>query len=80
MILLQRVLFSRNDVPIYATVHAVMLSKKHQRSSTVQEEGLKNEGRQHLLLLHDQAHDKRGIEKPLYVYINRAKLTGHIFE
>ena len=32
--------------------YAVMLSKKHQRSSTVQEERLTNEGRHHFLLLH----------------------------
>ena len=30
--------------PIYATVHAVMLSKKCQRSSTVHMEGVTNEG------------------------------------
>ena len=36
----------------FSVVHAVMLSKKHQRNSTVQEEGLTNEGRQCLLLLH----------------------------
>ena len=36
--------------PIYAAVHSVMSSKKHQRSSTVQEVGLTNEGRHHLLL------------------------------
>ena len=31
----------------FMPVYAVMLSKKHQRSSTVQEEGLTNEGRHH---------------------------------
>ena len=31
--------------PISAVVHAVTLSKKHQRSSTLEEKGLKNEGR-----------------------------------
>ena len=36
---------------IYATVRAVMFGKKHRRSSSAQEEGLTNEGRQHLLLL-----------------------------
>ena len=35
--------------PVYATVH-VVISKKHQSSSTMQEEGLANEGRHHLLL------------------------------
>ena len=44
--------------PIYAAAPAVMLSKKHQRSTTVQEEGLTDEGR-HLLC--KQVHDKRGI-------------------
>ena len=32
-------------MPTYAIVHAVMLGKKHQISSTIQEEGLTNEGR-----------------------------------
>ena len=40
-------------------------SKKHRRSSTVQEEGLTNEGRHHLLLLHKQA-----------LNITRARLTA----
>ena len=41
MELLQRLLCSQKYAyaTIYATVHAVMLSKKHQGSSTVQEEG-----------------------------------------
>ena len=39
-------------------------------------EGLTNEGRHHLLFLHKQVHDKRGIEEPLYAYITRAKLTA----
>ena len=77
---------SKVHPPIYAIVHAVMLSKKHQRSSsTVQEEGLTNEGRHHLLLLHKQVHDKRSIAESLHVYINRVRLTvcevgWHIFE
>ena len=41
--------------PTHAAVHAVMLSKKHHRSSTVQGEGLSNED--HLQLLHKQAHE-----------------------
>ena len=61
--------------PIYAAVHAVMLSKKHRRSSTTQEEGLTNEGRHNLLLLHKQAHDKRGIAESLHAQITRARLT-----
>ena len=52
-----------------------MSSKKHQRSSAVQEEGLRNEDRHHLLLLHEQVHDKRGIVESLQVYTNRARLT-----
>ena len=80
MKLFQRVLFSRNDVPIYAEVHAVMLSKKHRRSSTVQEDGVTNEGRHHLLfILHEQAHDKRGIAEPLHVYINIAASEVGVF-
>ena len=69
---------------MYATVHLVKLIKKHWRSSIVQEEGLTNKGRHHLLLLHKQAHDKRGIAELQHVYINRAKLIaswdGRIFE
>ena len=47
----------------------------------MQEEGLTNEGRHHLLLLHKQAHDKSSIAELLH---NRARLTacemGVIFE
>ena len=53
MKLLQRVLFSLKSTPTYlfrSTWDHV--SKKHQRSSTLQEEGLTNEARRHLLLLH----------------------------
>ena len=62
--------------PIYVAVHAVMLSKKHHRSSTVQEEGLTNEGRHHLLLLCNHAHDKRGTAESRHAQITRAKLTA----
>ena len=41
----------------------------------MQEEGLINEGRHHLLLLHNQVHDKRGIVESLQVYITMARLT-----
>ena len=51
-----------------------MFSKKHQRSTTVQD--LKNEGRYHLLLLHEQAHDKRGIVESLQAYIARVRVTA----
>ena len=47
---------------------------KEQRNSTGQGEGLTNEGRHWLLLVHKQVHDKEGIAKSLQVYINRAKL------
>ena len=60
---------------IYASVYDVMLSKKHQRSSTEQEEGLTNEGRHHLLLFRKQALDKRGIAESQHVYITRGRLT-----
>ena len=43
---------------IYAVVHVVMFNKKHRISSTVQEEKLTNDGRHHLLLLHNQVHHK----------------------
>jgi len=65
------IFLSKVRPPIYAIVHAVMLSKKHQRSSTVQEEGLTNEDRHHL---HKQAHEK-SIAESLQAYINRARLT-----
>ena len=48
-------------------------AKKHQKSGTVQEEGLTNEGRHHLLLLHKQAHHIVG---SLPAHINRAGLTA----
>ena len=51
----------------------VTLSKKHRKSHTVQEEGLTNEGRHDLLLLHKLAHDKRGVEE---AYKNRAGLSA----
>ena len=50
---------------IFAKVHAVVLSKKHQRNSTVQEE-LTNDG------IHPQVHDKICIAETLHVYRNRA--------
>ena len=60
---------SQKYTPIYfCAVHAVMLHKKHQRSSTVQEEWLTNEGRYDLMLLYKQAHDKRGITASLHAY------------
>ena len=65
--------FSSKSMPI--TVHAVMLSKKPRRSSTVAEEGLTNKSRHNLLLLHKQVHDKRGIAKSLHAHMNRARLT-----
>ena len=49
MNLLQKVLFS------WKHAHSFILNRKHRRSSTVQGEGLTNEGRHHLLLLHKQA-------------------------
>ena len=47
---------SKVHPPTYATVHVVMLSRRHQRSSTVQEERLTNEGRYHLLLPYKQEY------------------------
>ena len=76
-------LLSKVHWPIYAAVHAVMLSKKQQRNSTVQEEGLTNEGRHHL---HKQVDDKRGIAESLQANTNGARQTacemwgGHIFD
>ena len=34
------------------------------------DEGLTSEGRRHFLLLHEQAHDNRGITKSMHVYRN----------
>ena len=45
----------------------------------VQEEGLTNEGRHHLLLLHKQVHDKsrkKNVAKSLHKYLNRVRLTA----
>jgi len=47
-----------------------------EKKNTVQEKRLKNEGKTHLLLLYKQAHDKKGIEESMHVYINRARLTA----
>ena len=59
--------------PIYAAVNGVMLSKKSQISSNVQEEGLTNEGGHNL---HKQARDKRGIAESLHPYINSTRLIA----
>ena len=60
---------SKVHPPIYAVV--------------LQEEGLTNDGRHHLLLLYKQVHDKRGISESLHefseslqAYITRARLTA----
>ena len=54
----------------------VMSSKKHWRSNTVQEEGVINEGRHHLLLLRKQAHAKLSDIESQHVYIKRARITA----
>ena len=54
----------------YAIAHVAMLSKKHKRSSTVHEEGLRTEGSDPL---HKQAHDTRGIAEQTHAYIWRAR-------
>ena len=48
-------------------------AKSTKKSGNVQEEGLTNEGRHHLLLLHKQANHIVG---SLPAYINRAGLTA----
>ena len=58
----------------HGTDYAVLLSKKHQRSNTVQEEGLT---RHHLLLLHKQVQNKSDIEESLHAYINRARISAY---
>ena len=44
-----------------------------------EEVGLANEGRHHLLLVHTQVHDKRGITESLHVYIYRARLCVKLY-
>ena len=46
-------------------LHVVLLSKKHQRSSTMQEKGLTNEGSPHLLLLQGM-HNNSNIAESLH--------------
>ena len=51
------------------------------KQAAVQEEGLTNEGKHHMLLLHKQVQnkrviDKRGIEELVHEYITGAGLTG----
>ena len=64
-----------SKIPVYAAVH-VFMSKKHQRSSTVQGKGLTNEGRHNLLLLCKQAMTKKSIAESLQAYVTRARLTA----
>ena len=66
---------------IYAIVHAVMLSKNDQRSTieaALCEEALTIiiAGGHNLLLLHQQAHDRKSIAESLYAYLNRSRLTA----
>ena len=70
-------LLTKVHPPNCAAVDAVMLSKKQRRSSTVQEEGLTNESRHHLLLLHKQARDKRDIAESLHAQITGSGETGN---
>ena len=37
-------------------------------------EGLANEGKHHLLILHKQAHDKRSIAELMHAYIIRTRV------
>ena len=80
MKLLQRMLFAwKYALPIYAVVHAVMLNKKHWRSTTVQEEADQgtNKWRQiSFAILYKQALDQRSIAESLHAYINRATLAA----
>ena len=55
-----------------------MLSKKDQRSTieaALCEEVLTIAGGHNLLLLHQQAHDRKSIAESLYAYLNRSRLT-----
>ena len=48
-------------------IHGVMMQEAP-RSSTVQEEGLPNEDRYHLLLLHKQEHDKEALQNGAWLH------------
>ena len=77
--------FSLESMTVYLCHNTCSYDKKQWKSNTVHEEGLANEGRHHLLLLHKQALDKRGIAEPLHEYINRDRLYscvwgGHIIK
>ena len=56
------VFFSKVHPPVYVIMHAVALGKKHYRSCTVNSMELTTEGKYHLQLLHEQTHDKRGLQ------------------
>ena len=43
----------------------------------MQEEGLTNESRHHLLLLHKQVQNKSDIEESLHAYINKARISAY---
>ena len=60
---------SKVHPPIYPAVHAVMLSKKHRRSST------KADMHHCCYCVSKQAHDKGGIAESLHAQITRARLT-----
>ena len=54
---------------IYAIVHAVILSKKYQRSSSEQEDGLMSESRHHFLLVHQQAYMTKKVLQNHYIHM-----------
>ena len=60
--------------PIYAAVRAVVLSKKHQRSHTVQGEGLTNEGRPFCCYCVSKRMTKEALQN--HAYIVRARLIA----
>ena len=67
-------LFSLESTPTQLDCSACSYVKQEaSKKWSVQEEGLTNEGRHHLLLLHKQAHHIVG---SLPAYINRAGLTA----
>ena len=53
------------------------VSQTHQGSSTLQEEGLTNEGRHDLLWFHKQVLDKRGITELQHANTNTTRLTAY---
>ena len=60
----------------HSTCCYVIIKQEALNKQRCAREGLTNEGRHHSLLLHKQAHDRRGIAELLHEYITRSRLTA----